>query len=57
MKEEEFGISLYLTSFEEYQIREELSEEADIRFIKDRTDSYELIVPQKEELIGSMLPH
>ena len=47
MKEEEFGLSLYLTSFEEYQIREELSEEADIRFIKDRTDSYELIVPQK----------
>ena len=47
MKEEQFGLSLYLTSFEEYQIREELSEEADIRFIKDRTDSYELIVPQK----------
>ena len=32
MKEEPFGISFNLTSFEEYQIREELSEDANIRF-------------------------
>ena len=46
-KEEAFGFSLYLTSFEEYQIREELSEDTNIHFIKDHTDSYELIVPRK----------
>lgn len=47
LKNESFGISLKLTSFEEYQIRQELSEEANIRFIKDRTDSYELVVPRQ----------
>lgn len=47
LKKESFGLSLKLTSFEEYQIREELSEEVDIRFIKDRTESYELVVPRK----------
>lgn len=46
-KEEALGFSLYLTSFEEYQIREELSEDTNIHFIKDHTDSYELIVPRK----------
>lgn len=47
LKEEPFGISFSLTSFEEYELREELSEEANTRFLKKPTDSYELIVPQK----------
>ena len=47
MKEESFGISFNLTSFEEYQIREELSEDANIRFLKNPMDTYELVVPQK----------
>lgn len=47
MKEESFGISFNLTSFEEYQIREELSEDANIRFLKKPMDTYELVVPQK----------
>ena len=47
MKEEPFGISFNLTSFEEYQIREELSEDANIRFLKNPMDTYELVVPQK----------
>lgn len=48
MREESFGISFSLTSFEEYQLREELSEDANIRFLKNPMDSYELIVPQKD---------
>lgn len=47
LKEEPFGISFSLTSFEEYQLREELSEDADIRFLKKPMESYELTVPQK----------
>lgn len=47
LKEEEYGLSLSLTSFEEYQLREELSDDANVRFIKDKAESYELIVPQK----------
>lgn len=49
MKEEPFGISFNLTSFEEYQIREELSEDANIRFLKNPMDTYELVVPQKRQ--------
>lgn len=48
MREESFGLSFSLTSFEEYQLREELSEDANIRFLKNPKDSYELIVPQKD---------
>lgn len=48
MREESFGISFSLTSFEEYQLREELSEDANIRFLKNPMESYELIVPQKD---------
>lgn len=48
LREESFGISFSLTSFEEYQLREELSEDANIRFLKNPMDSYELIVPQKD---------
>lgn len=47
LKEEEYGLSLSLTSFEEYQLREELSDDANVRFIKDKAESYELIVPRK----------
>lgn len=47
LREESFGVSLSLTSFEEYQLREELSEDANIRFLKNPMESYELIVPQK----------
>lgn len=47
LKEESFGFSLILTAFEEYQIREELSEDADIRFIKKPAEDYTLIVPRK----------
>lgn len=47
LKEEEYGLSLSLTSFEEYQLREELSDDANVRFIKDQAESYELIVPRK----------
>ena len=47
LKEEPFGISFSLTSFEEYQLREELSENASICFLKKPMKSYELIVPQK----------
>ncbi|WP_075559792.1 signal peptidase I [Parabacteroides timonensis] len=47
LKEEPFGISFSLTSFEEYQLREELSENASVRFLKKPMESYELIVPQK----------
>lgn len=47
LKEESFGISFSLTSFEEYQLREELSENASVRFLKKPMESYELIVPQK----------
>lgn len=48
LREESFGISFSLTSFEEYQLREELSEDANIRFLKSPMESYELIVPQKD---------
>lgn len=48
MKTENFGITLALTSFEEYQIREELSEKANSRFVGERKESYTLIVPRKD---------
>lgn len=57
IKEEPFGISFNLTSFEEYQIREELSEDANIRFLKNPMDTYELVVPQKAEPTASMQQH
>lgn len=46
-QEEDFGISLRLTSFEEYQLREELPDEANARFIKKPLESYTLIIPRK----------
>lgn len=44
---EPFGISLRLTSFEAYQLREELSEEENHHFINDPSENYTLIVPRK----------
>lgn len=41
------GISLDLTSFEAYQLREELSEKADSCFRQERNEEYTLVVPQK----------
>lgn len=48
MKRETFGITLDLTSFEEYQIREELPEKANSRFVSEQKESYTLIVPRKD---------
>lgn len=45
---EPFGITLSLTTFEEYQLREELSTEVSNRFINEQTGSYTLIVPRKD---------
>lgn len=45
---EPFGITLRLTTFEEYQLREELPETVNNRFISEQTGSYALIVPRKE---------
>lgn len=42
-----FGFYFRLTTFEEYQLREELSEEARSLFVKDQTDNYTLIIPRK----------
>ena len=41
------GFSLSLTSFEEYQIREELTEEDNRLFIRKQFAPYQLIVPRK----------
>lgn len=46
-KSETFGFSLSLTSFEEYQLREELTEEMNIRFIRNQSAPYKLVVPRK----------
>lgn len=40
-------ILLSLTPFEEYSIREELPEDINRRFIKQETDEYSLIIPQR----------
>lgn len=48
VRQEAFGIGLSLTAFEEYQLREELPEEANLRFLSEQTDSYTLIVPRKD---------
>lgn len=48
IKEEPFGLTLSLTTFEEYQLREELPEEINRHFINERTNPYSLIVPRKD---------
>lgn len=47
MTKQEFGYLIQLTSLEEYQIREELSEEMNRNFVEEETPEYSLIVPQK----------
>ncbi|MDO4755917.1 MAG: signal peptidase I [Parabacteroides sp.] len=46
-KNDPHGFSLSLTSFEEYQLREELSEEGNRSFIRKQFAPYQLIVPRK----------
>ena len=46
-KSETFGFSFSLTSFEEYQLREELTEEMNIHFIRNQSAPYKLVVPRK----------
>lgn len=47
MKTEPFGLTLRLTSFEAYQLREELPEELRALFINDPGEKYTLVVPRK----------
>ena len=46
-KSETFGFSFSLTTFEEYQLREELTEEMNIHFIRCQAVPYKLVVPRK----------
>lgn len=46
-KEGRNTLSLSLTPFEEYQIREEMNERMNKRFVPDDTESYTLVVPRK----------
>lgn len=48
LEKEPFGISLRLTTFEEYQLREELPPDVNLRFINEQSDSYTLVVPRKD---------
>ncbi len=41
------SVSVSLTRFEEYQIREEMNERMNSRFMQENTDNYTLIVPRK----------
>lgn len=47
-KKEDFGFSLSLTSFEEYQIREELDEVTSLCFVRNRITPYQIVVPRKD---------
>lgn len=44
---EPYGFSLSLTSFEEFQLREELGSEGNSRFLRSKTGTYTLVVPRK----------
>lgn len=44
----EFGFMLSLTSFEEYQLRAELTEKANKQFVAEKIEEYMLIVPRKD---------
>ena len=46
MTKENFGYTFSLTSFEEYLLREELTEDLNRHFVKERMEAYKLIVPQ-----------
>ena len=47
-RQEPFGLLVDLTSFEEYQIREELEPSERKQFTPQKIEEYTLIVPQKE---------
>lgn len=47
-KQEPFGITLLLTTFEEYQLREQLPQEVNLRFINEQAVNYTLVVPRKD---------
>jgi signal peptidase I len=49
VKESRTGFTLSLTPFEEYCIREELSEQMNKQFIREKTENYQFIVPRKGE--------
>lgn len=48
-KKEEFGYMFSLTSFEEYQLREELSSDVNKHLVAQQMQEYMLIVPQKNK--------
>jgi signal peptidase I len=50
MKETSSGITVSLTSFEEYRIREELTGSMNNRFVREETGYYQVIVPRKGEV-------
>jgi signal peptidase I len=47
MEEDRTHATLSLTSFEEYRIREELTEQMNRQFIREETAAYRLVVPRK----------
>ncbi|MDR1919173.1 MAG: signal peptidase I [Tannerellaceae bacterium] len=47
MEEDRSHLSLRLTSFEEYRIREELTDQANKLFTREEAESYRLLVPRK----------
>lgn len=48
LHDESYGFTLSLTSFEEYQLREELPKDVNMRFITEQSEKYTLIVPRKD---------
>ena len=48
LKNEAFGITISLTTFEEYKLREEFTEEINTRFVCRKIEPYELVIPQKD---------
>ena len=49
LTKEAYGYLLSLTAFEEYQIRDELTAEANKHFVAEQTQAYRLIVPRKDQ--------
>lgn len=50
IKEESYGFTLSLTTFEEYQLREELPEDVNRHFINEQTKPYTLLIPRKDRV-------
>lgn len=48
VRHEAFGLTLSLTAFEEYQLRDCLSSEQNSRFVNQQIRPYELIVPRRD---------